>query len=78
MGLLSTLAGGRLLGEVQTDSPALVKVRAATYTPRGLVGPGFQTCLEILAVRESELEHYWKTAVLLVDVTTNHGAKDLI
>lgn len=34
MGLLSTLAGGGLVGEVQTDSPALVKVRAATYTPQ--------------------------------------------
>lgn len=42
------------------------------------MGPGFQACLEIHAVRESELEHYWQTAVLLVVVTTNHGVKDLI
>lgn len=32
LGLLSSLTGGGLMGEVQTDSPALVKVRSATYT----------------------------------------------
>lgn len=44
------------MGEVQTDSPALVKVRAATYTSqipaRALMGPGFRACPEKLAVRE--------------------------
>lgn len=33
MGLLSSLTGGGLTGEVQTDSPALVKVRALSKTP---------------------------------------------
>lgn len=73
MGLLSTLAGGGLMGEVQTDSPAFVKVRAATYTPQiPLGGPmalGFRACLEILAVRERDSERGWQTAALLVVVT---------
>lgn len=42
------------------------------------MGPGFQACLEILAVRESELEHYWQTVVLSLVVTTNRGVKDLM
>lgn len=39
MGLLSSLTGGGLMGEVQTDSPPLVKVRAATYTSQIPAGP---------------------------------------
>lgn len=42
------------------------------------MGPGFQACLEILAGRESELEHSWQTAVLFVVVATNRGAKGLV
>lgn len=39
MGLLSTPAGGGGgMGGVQTGSPALVKVRAATYTPHMPLG----------------------------------------
>lgn len=45
---------------------------------RGLMGPGFQACLEILAGRESELEHHRPTAALLVVVTTKRGVNDPI
>lgn len=58
-------AGGGHMGEVQTDSPALVKVRAATYTSqipaRALKGPGFQACPEKLAVREIAVRAKWRT-----------------
>lgn len=52
------------MGEVQTDSPASVKVRAATHTSqipaRGLRGPGFRTCLEKLAVRGIAARAKWR------------------
>lgn len=62
---LGAAGGGRHMGEVQTDSPALVKVRAATYTSqipaRALMGPGFRACPEKLAVREIAARAKWRT-----------------
>lgn len=53
--------GWGFMGEVQTDNPALVKVRAPTYTSQipslALMGPKFQACLEMLVVSETYSEN---------------------
>lgn len=52
------------MGEVQTDSPASVKVTTATHTSQipaeGLRGSGFRTCLEKLAVRGIAARAKWR------------------
>lgn len=85
MGLLSTPAGGgggewgwgganRQSGFSKGQSCNL----PSSCPTWGLMGPGFQACLEILAGRESELELHRPTAVLFVVVTIKRGVKDPI